>query len=92
MKNCVNNFTKIAMKSLIVLVMLALSFLGVFSAPLMSIAQTFAATNYNNFIASGLKLLNLPKSAKLGNLVAIPFGETETAGESVAEKFSWHTS
>lgn len=86
MKNCVNNFTKIALKSLIVIVMLALSFMGIFSAPLMSVAQTLAATNYNDFIASGLKLLNLPKKSKLGTQVAIPFGETENSGDVVNVK------
>ena len=86
MKNLVNNFTKITLKSLMVILMLALSFMGIFSAPLMSVAQTLAATNYNDFIASGLKLLKLPSSAKLKQTVAIPFGETETAGDVVNVK------
>lgn len=86
MKNHINNFTKIALKSLMVIIMLALSFMGIFSAPLMSVAQTLAATNYNDFIASGLKLLKLPNRAKLGNTVAIPFGETENSGDIINVK------
>lgn len=86
MKNSINKLSQIALKSLVALVMLALTFMGVFSAPLMSVAQTLAATNYNNHIASGLKLKKLPNSAKLKNAVDIPFGETDNSGDVVNVK------
>lgn len=77
MKNYVNKFTKIAIRSLAFIALVALSFMGVFSAPLMNVAQTFAATDYTKYVSSTLKLLKVPSSVKLGSTVSIPRGETD---------------
>ena len=45
MKNCVNQITKITIKCLTVLAILAIGFLSVFSAPLMNVLEVLAETN-----------------------------------------------
>ncbi|MBE5746181.1 MAG: hypothetical protein E7359_02720 [Clostridiales bacterium] len=86
MKNCINKFTKITLKCLTVFAILAVGFLGIFSAPLMNIAKLMAETDYTQFVAAGLKLLNMPKSAKLNQVVKVPFGKSDSSSDVINTK------
>lgn len=86
MKNCIKKITRIALKSLVALSIFAIAFLGVFSAPLMNVANVLADGAAKAGVKGDLKLINMPKTAKLGENVIIPKGTTTSSEDVVSIK------
>ena len=72
MKKISSKFSKLALGCLTSIAIMLISFLGVFSAPLMDAVTVLAEMNKN--VSSTLTVKNFQKSAKLGADVKVPYG------------------
>ncbi len=76
MKKLTNKFTKIAINCLAAIATLLVAFLGVFSSPLMNVANLLAEGS--SFASSTLTLAKLKNKVKLGNNIEVPKGSVDT--------------
>lgn len=77
MKKFLKKITNATYKTLSMVVICAIAFLGLLSAPLMTIVQNVMAEKVTAY-SSALTLLKMPKTAKLSENITIPFGKTDT--------------
>lgn len=75
MKNLTNKFTKIAINCLAAIATLLVAFLGVFSSPLMNVANLLAESS--SFASSTLTLAKLKNKVKLGANIQVPKGNVD---------------